>query len=211
MAAPASKTIGNLSGKWLLNKTLSDPVDAALQLQGIGWLIRKAIGAAAVTLHVKQYVTEADGLVHIDIDQVATAGLKGTTERRTIDDRPREHKDWLFGSVRGRTRWVSADELAALLSADGGEARKGGWVDGDFLARDWLDGAEEKPTAEQGVPEGKRHLFSHVESLDNGWHGTQVWGFQTVQGERRYARNVCVAKGDKFVNIKMIYDYLGEV
>jgi hypothetical protein len=40
--------------------------------------MRKAIGLATVTLHTKQY--EEDGVTHIDIDQTATGGIKGTTE-----------------------------------------------------------------------------------------------------------------------------------
>jgi len=60
------------------NKTLSDDTDAVLALQGVGWWTRKAIGLATLTLHTKQY--EKDGVTHIDIEQTATGGIKGTTE-----------------------------------------------------------------------------------------------------------------------------------
>ncbi|RYC54577.1 hypothetical protein CHU98_g11632, partial [Xylaria longipes] len=79
MAAPATKTIGDLSGKWVLNKTLSDPTDPALALQGVGWLLRKAIGAATIHISVTQYVDDG-GVTHIDIDQSAS-GLSSTRER----------------------------------------------------------------------------------------------------------------------------------
>ncbi|KAI6093450.1 hypothetical protein F4821DRAFT_220639 [Hypoxylon rubiginosum] len=212
MAAPTTKTIGDLNGKWVLNKTLSDPVDPALALQGVGWLVRKAIGAATVTLHVKQYkgaptppTEKPDDLVtRIDIQQVATAGVKGTAENRCLDYVFREHSDWLFGHVRGRTRWIGADELKALVAA-GGEALKGGWVEDDFVAQDWLEDEVEK-----GGPEGETHVLNHVESLDNGWTALQVWGFQDVGGERRYVRNIVVAKGGKFESFKMIYDWVPE-
>jgi hypothetical protein len=42
----------------LQSKKLGDDSDIALQIQGIGWLTRKAIGLATVTLHVKQYDDE---------------------------------------------------------------------------------------------------------------------------------------------------------
>ncbi|KAI1465683.1 uncharacterized protein F4812DRAFT_437105 [Daldinia caldariorum] len=212
MAAPASKTIGDLNGKWVLNKTLSDPVDPALSLQGVSWLVRKAVGAATVTLDTKQYRgaptppnASAEPVTRVDIQQIATAGLRGTAENRCLDYVFREHSDWLFGKVRGRSRWVGAGELAALVEAEDGEFRKTGVVEDAFVARDWLEGEEEK-----GGPEGETHILNHVESLDAGWTALQVWGFQNVGGERRYVRNVVVAKDGKFVNFKMVYDWVPE-
>ncbi|TDZ26886.1 hypothetical protein C8034_v007180 [Colletotrichum sidae] len=194
MAAPANITIADISGKWLMNKTLSDSPDPALQLQGIGWFIRKAIGAASVTLHVKQYqappsppATGTAPVTHIDIDQTATAGLKGTSEQRCLDLEWREHSDWMFGTVRGQSTFMSPDE-----------------IEDEFLKKGWLEGE-----AEATGPDGKSHVYSHVESLDNGWTATQIWGFQTIDGERRYARNVLVKKGDKRVEIRLVYDWLG--
>ncbi|KAI0383755.1 hypothetical protein F5Y04DRAFT_249626 [Hypomontagnella monticulosa] len=211
MAAPTSKTIGDLNGKWVLNKTLSDPVDPALALQGVSWLVRKAIGAATVTLQVKQYQgvptapsTSEEPVTRIDIQQIATAGVKGTTENRCLDYVFREHSDWLFGHVQGRSRWIGAEELAAFV-AEGGEALKEKWVEDDFVAKDWLEG-----DAEKGGPKGETHVMNHVQSLDAGWTALQVWGFQSVGGERRYVRNIVVAKGDKFVNFKMVYDWVPE-
>ncbi|OTA69272.1 hypothetical protein K449DRAFT_322262 [Hypoxylon sp. EC38] len=214
MAAPATKTIGDLNGKWVLNKNLSDSVEPALALQGVGWLTRKTINTTSVTLHVKQYkgapsppASAADNalVTRIDIEQVAAAGIKGTTENRCLDFVYREHSDWIFGKVRGRSRWINADDLKALVAAPDGEAIKSGWVKDDFVARDWLEG-----DAEKGGPEGETHILNHVESLDNGWTALQVWGFQDIGGERRYTRNIVVAKGDKFVEFKMIYDWVPE-
>ncbi|OTB02298.1 hypothetical protein M426DRAFT_322724 [Hypoxylon sp. CI-4A] len=213
MAAPATKTIGDLNGTWVLNKSLSDSVEPGLALQGIGWLIRKAVNSTTVTLQVKQYrgvPTPAEGaggevVTRIDIQQIASAGVKGTTENRCLDFVFREHSDWLFGHVRGRSRWIGAEELRALASSEDGEARKGSWVDSDFIARDWLEA-----DAEKGGPDGETHILNHVESLDNGWTATQVWGFQDVGGERRYVRNIVIGKEGKFAEFKMIYDWSPE-
>ncbi|KAI1150533.1 hypothetical protein F4825DRAFT_398123 [Nemania diffusa] len=193
MAAPASKTIKDLSGKWSINKTLSDPTDPALALQGMSWLLRKAIGAASIVLAVTQYVDEA-GQTHIDIEQSAS-GLRGTREARVLNWTAREHKDWLFGTARGRSKFISLGELATLVGE--GEARKEGWVDSDFLALDWEGG------------EADEVVLNHVDA-DAGWQATQVWGFQVVGGERRYVRNVVVRKGEKYECLKMIYDFIPE-
>lgn len=162
------------------NKSLSDSADPALALQGVGWLTRKAVGLATVTLHVKEYVDDA-GLTHVDIQQTATGGIKGTTENRTLDDTFREHSDWLFGNVKGRTGWVASK--AEITDA--------------YLSKGW----------EQAQTE---FVVGYVESLDNGWTATQVWGFQDVNGERRYARNIVVAKGSERVEMRLVYDFYSE-
>ncbi|CRK42021.1 hypothetical protein BN1723_018960, partial [Verticillium longisporum] len=145
------------------------------------------------TLHVKQYEgapkppsTATDPVTHIDIDQTATGGVKGTKENRCLDLEFREHADWLFGSCRGQSDWRSPAE-----------------IEDEFLKKGWLEG-----DAESTGPQGKSHVYSHVENVDNGWTATQIWGFQEIDGQRRYARNLVVAKDDKKVEFRLVYDYL---
>ncbi|KAI9172036.1 hypothetical protein HJFPF1_01528 [Paramyrothecium foliicola] len=201
----AEKTIKDLNGKWVMaqpavaplpsatpahappsqNKSLSDSVEPALALQGIGFLLRKTIGLATVSINVNQYDappkppnTSNDIFTHIDIEQSAS-GLTSTQENRCLDNEYRDHTDWLFGSVRGQSRFVGVDEL-----------------DDEHLKKGWLVEGE-----------GKTLIYSHVESKDNGWTATQVWGFQTVNGERRHSRNLLVKKGKDRVEIRFVYDY----
>ncbi|ROT35454.1 hypothetical protein SODALDRAFT_328794 [Sodiomyces alkalinus F11] len=195
MAAPPNKTIGDLSGKWVMNSTLSDSPEPALALQGVSWMVRKAIGLATLTLNVKQYEgpanppsTSTEPAVHIDISQTSTGGVKGTTEARCVDTEWRDHSDWLFGNCRAYSAWRSLDE-----------------IEDAFLKKGWLVGE-----AEAKAPGGKTFLLSHVENVDYGWTATQIWGFQDVNGERRYARNIIVAKEDKKVEFRLVYDWLGE-
>lgn len=136
-----------------------------------------------MTLHVKEYADDA-GITHVDIQQTATGGLKGTAEDRTLDNDWREHSDWLFGNVKGRTKWV------ANTAEIGDDA---------FLKSNWATDGE-----------ADEHIFAYVENLDKGWTATQVWGFQVVNGERRHARNVVVAKGTERVEMRMIYDFVPE-
>lgn len=64
--------------------------------------MRKAIALATVYLAVKEYVDD-DGQTHIDIEQTATGGIKGTSEKRTLNWKVPEgnHKDGIFGEVEG--------------------------------------------------------------------------------------------------------------
>lgn len=188
------------------NKSLSDSVDASLSLQGIGFLTRKAIGLATVTLHVKQFTaphkppSTAEGdCVHIHIQQVATGGIKGTTENRCVDNENREHTDWLFGTVASRSFWCQAGADAILAAA--------GETGTAFLTTNWLTDDSEKTG-----PNGAAHLVSIAVNKDaaGGWTACQVWGFQTIGGERRYARNIVLKKGDKTIEMRLVYDFIPE-
>lgn len=155
------------------NKSLSGSADPGLVIQGMGYLTRTAISMASISLDVNQYEappkepnTSTDTFTHIDLDQTA-AGVSTTTEKRCLDDTFREHTDKVFGSVKGRSLWVSVEDLKD-------DFLKGGWnVESDS---------------------SKELIQSYVESLEADWVATQIWGFQTVDGERRYCRNIVIEK-----------------
>lgn len=140
-------------------------------------MIRKGIGVATVTLHIKTYKNE-NGETHIDIEQDSTGGwIKGTTERRLLTGEMREHSDPIFGDVKGSSRWIKIDE-----------------IEDEFLKSEWLPGTEYL-------------IESNVDSIKNGWSGYQIWGFKEINGERRYARNVVVKKGAERKQARLVYDY----
>ncbi|CAF9933273.1 MAG: hypothetical protein HETSPECPRED_008583 [Heterodermia speciosa] len=147
MAAPPSKTLKDLNGKWVMNKTLSDDTDAILAMQNVSWFLRKAIAFATITLSITEYTK--DGSTHIDISQTATGGVKGTTELRTLDWTFRDHKDGIFGEVKGKSRWVKVEDL------EDDDDKK-------WLSHGWDDGGEGE------------HVQSYVESVGGGWTANQV-------------------------------------
>ena len=168
------------------SKTLSDPTDAVLTLQGIGWLKRKAIGLATVTLAIKQYKDEA-GVDHVDIDQTATGGIKGTAETRVLDWVERTHEDHVFGLLQGKSRWLnnSGAEWDAL---------------DEFLKEDWL--------IEQAGPNGEPFILNHAVNEAVGWVAIQVWGFALINGIRYYTRRVIVSKkdGSETLKVRLVYE-----
>jgi len=186
MAAPESATLENLNGTWIMNKTLSDDPDAILQLQGVGWIIRKAISLLTITLIVKEY-RDADGKYHIDIEQPGAAGIKGTSEHRTVNGGWSEHEDHIFGAVKGLTTW---QKLSELKDDDEDEA---------FLKKGWAE----------DIVKSDEVIKARADSIKNGWASTQIWGFEVINGDRRYVRHVVVKKGDKTIRSKLIYDYTG--
>jgi len=145
---------------------------------------------------VKQY-TDANGVVHIEIDQEASGVPSGGThEHRTLDFQERELTDRVFGKIKGQTKFIGADEIASVIAEKGVS-------DGGHLSSDWIES-----DAEKTGPNGASHVFNHVASVEEGWTATQVWGFQNVGGERRYVRNVVVAKNGESQKFKMIYDFV---
>jgi len=187
MAAPPEITLKDLTGRWVMNKTLSDDSDPVLVLQGVGWWQRKAISLATVTLHTKQYTGE-DGVTHIDIEQTATGGIKGTTELRILDWAERAHEDHIFGSLKGKTRWLNMDTIEDPFQKDG-----------------WLMGDEEK-----AGPNGELFIESFVVNEERGWTADQIWGFAIVDGQRYYTRRIVVTKGKEVLKIRLVYNWQGK-
>lgn len=147
----------------------------------MSWFLRKAISYATVTLTIHEYIDDtAEKYTHFDIHQVATGGVGGTTERRILDYTFRDHKDKIFGNVKGKSRWIKLKD-----------------VDDDEFLKTGFDDMEGD------------HVQAWAESIDNGWTANQTWGFEEVDGKRHYVRHVVVRKGDDWKLARLVYDYKG--
>ncbi|KAJ5281159.1 hypothetical protein N7478_006531 [Penicillium angulare] len=215
MAAPADITIKNLNGQWVMDANLSDPTDPILALQGMSWLFRKGLSYATVTLHVHEYKDEHNPAVyHIDVDQVITGGITGTSERRTLDWEEREHADDIFGNLKGRSRMFRGANGRPALDKQTkvGEPEGDARVEKFLLGETLVDGSAsegfliEDEGAEFGVGEG---LFAHswVVNEESGWSAEQVWGFEIIQGERHYVRRVAVVKDKQIELARLVYTF----
>lgn len=236
MAAPSDVTMQNLNGTWVMNKTLSSDTDAVLSLQGIGWLTRKAIGVATITLSVKEWIEpNADDpanapITKIHIEQTATGGIKNT-ESRTTDWRVREHKDRTFGKCSGQSRMVRGakdaegsgkvrpvfelqtdkpqDQLEKIKRFLRGEITIEGeeeGPEGGFL----VDDVQEKDGV--SYPEGEGlWLHNYVKSEEAPWAVEQIWGFEMFNGQRHHSRRLVAATKDgKYILGRLVYDYQGQ-
>jgi hypothetical protein len=130
MAAPETVTTLDLSGRFVLaslivshfmlpvfeitflqqNKTLSDSTDRILELQGVGWLTRKAINLSSLTLDIKHYKDD-NGVEHIDIEPTLTGGIAASKEPRTLDWTFRERDDKIFGAVLAKSRRTKVEDI----------------------------------------------------------------------------------------------------
>jgi len=165
MAVPDSVSLRNLSGTYTMNKTLSGDADPVLKMQGMGWLVRQGVKYSAITLVIKEY-TDENGIVHIDIDQTSTGGFKND-EPRQFDWEWHEKDDPIFGKVKGRGKWTNVSELQEPFLKDGWDPK-------------WLQEADGEV------------LFSEVDSVGakgEQWHADQVWGFEIIDGGKRYVQS----------------------
>ena len=101
MAAPHTMSMENLSGRFIQNKNLSDNNDPILELQGISWLIRKAIGRANPQLTIKNTTDDAGATV-FEVDITAAGTNKGGSNRLNLDWIPRPDVHGMFGQVEGK-------------------------------------------------------------------------------------------------------------
>lgn len=164
--------------------------------QGISWLTRKAIGLATITLSVSEYAepdpaSDNKPVVHIDIEQTATGGIRGTTERRVFSWTEHDHQDHIFGSCVGQSRFVrgSRDENGKVRPDVDVQTRIGGNGVDDNTVRRFLrgeilpDGTEsegflvDEVKDVEGVDLGEGEgiwVQNWVRNKDSGWTAEQV-------------------------------------
>lgn len=139
------------------NKSLSDDQEPILIIQKVGWIQRKAIGAATIELTIK--IHELDGTTRFDTAIKPSIGPQSTEERFLDWARVVDIKHPLFGTGKNRTKWVKMAEL-----------------DDAFLATGWEDGSDELILAQNDMDSGivtklvhgfeivggERHYVRHV-------------------------------------------------
>jgi len=185
MAAPETMTTLDISGKYIMNKKLSDDTDEILRLQGVGWWTRLAISNATIYLDVRHYKDE-QAVEHIDIVQTLSGGFGGTTEVRTLDWEERPHEDKIFGSVIGKSRRVSLTETE---------------IPEEFLRNGWTDDVQKHHTI---------HGIVVSAGTDKTWRAEQTWGFEVIDGTRYYVRHVFFTGPEKeVIKARLVYDYTG--
>ncbi|EWC45535.1 hypothetical protein DRE_05393 [Drechslerella stenobrocha 248] len=107
MAAPADKTAADMSGSYIMNRSLSGDTDGILALQKVGWLLRKSLGLATVTIALTH---DAANDV-INIHSVA-GGVISTNESVHLDGKayPRKN-DKVWGNFEVVAQKVRAADI----------------------------------------------------------------------------------------------------
>ncbi|THV02291.1 hypothetical protein K435DRAFT_653618 [Dendrothele bispora CBS 962.96] len=194
MAAPNKVTTLNLSGKYLMVNNL--PMDEILSLQGVSWIKRKAISAAGSPTIVLNHIKDSDSSdpeaerieINTSLPGVSSTQNKDKAETRKLDWVETKIETPLFGVGMIKFRRVSKEEWDKL---DVDQSLKMGWTE---------------DTLENGVIQTE--MRSDKASGGKGWTNVQIWGFEIINGERRYTRHVqFTGPGGESIKGKLVYDY----
>ncbi|KAI1177824.1 hypothetical protein F4777DRAFT_576641 [Nemania sp. FL0916] len=199
MAAPPEITINNLEGTWRMSKTLSDNMDPALELQGMPWILRKAVSFATITGQLSQ-TRDEKGITVIEVVQTATGGIKGENEIYRLDGSETTLGSGMFGVQKIRSRWLDISGTENANEA-GRPVNIAGKPTNPWLLEGWL---------REGDPDSPGHINALVVNEKAGWTSEQVWGFADIEGSRRRVTKFLVSKGSETAKILTVYDWLGK-
>jgi hypothetical protein len=121
--------------------------------------------------------------------------LSSTHEGRILNWNEVDHKDQVFGEVKGKSRLFEKNKFDNVMTLSEDER--------NFLLGGTLKNGKESPFLEDDL------LQTLAVSVDSGWTVEQVWGFETVDGQRRHTRRIICKKGGKTERIRLVYDYQG--
>ncbi|CBF75823.1 hypothetical protein AN3590.2 [Aspergillus nidulans FGSC A4] len=219
MATPTDITFENYNGSWTMDRTISDPTDPILAMQGLSWFMRTTLAWVTITLNTKQYQDaehpDDKTIQHIDVDNIVTGGVQGTSEARVTDWKKREHSDTIFGRVEGQSRLIRGSAKDGKVRPDVDvctriqDEKIGRFLRGEIGA----DGSETEgflvDPAGEGFGEGEGlWLQSWVESVDSTWTAEQIWGFETINGQRYHTRRVVCANNGEYVLARLVYTFV---
>ncbi|KAI0412787.1 hypothetical protein F5X98DRAFT_391474 [Xylaria grammica] len=173
-------------------------MDSALELQGMPWLLRKAVSFATITGQLSQK-NDDNGVAVIEVAQTATGGIKGEIEVYRLDGSETTQGSGMFGVQRIRTRWLdlggteNANRAGRLTNIEGNP------ID-PWLLEGWL---------REGTTSSPGHINAFVVNEKAGWTAEQIWGFSEIEGSRRRVTRFLVSKGSRTARILAVYDWLG--
>ncbi|KAL2132705.1 hypothetical protein VTI74DRAFT_3468 [Chaetomium olivicolor] len=182
MAAPPTASILDISGRWLLNRALSDSTEAFFALQGIPWIVRKVVNFASLELQYERLPPASGSTApRFGYKQTIRPGGFDTKNEYILDGQARVDTVPIFGEISMRCHYAGGEEVAKQYQTTG------------------LESADE----------GHAAVVEIVESEVMGWTATSVWGFEVVGGERRFVKHNTAVKGEKAEKTRLVFDYLG--
>ncbi|KAJ3530842.1 hypothetical protein NM208_g9142 [Fusarium decemcellulare] len=186
MAAPLEKTTADMTGIWVMNSLLSDPIDPTFAIQGVPWLVRKVLAFASVTLtmtHSTEPIDDSsESVTKVHVKQTISPGGFNNEDDYILDSEVRVATVPIFGTIAMRAKYtplpdVEDEELRTRLE----EGQTG-------------DSVIQEIATNEGV----------------GWDAVGTWGFEMIDGQRYFTRTTVTKKGDEEVSVRLVYDYRDE-
>ncbi|ORY67417.1 uncharacterized protein BCR38DRAFT_426986 [Pseudomassariella vexata] len=119
MAAPSEITVRNLSGSWKSNARLTDDPTAAMELQGVSWLVRKVIARAEINLAITQTTDASTGVSHIATVQKTLGRVMEADFVLDWQERGQVHA--VFGQQDVKSRFCDVEQIEETFLREGWE------------------------------------------------------------------------------------------
>ncbi|KAL3452237.1 hypothetical protein BJX65DRAFT_303074 [Aspergillus insuetus] len=217
VSPPATLSIRDLNGDWTIDKSKTENLDAALKLQGIGWLRRKAVSSGTITLKITQTTPDASAAtasngastaepVKLMMQQGLRGIFPGVEQTRSLDWTEHDHVDAVSGAaITVQSRFVNGVRGAdgkARPELDVETAVKKGEV-GEYL------GAGVEVVGEYGNGDAVERAFvqDFISGGAEGWTAEQIWAVEKIGGEVRLTCKAVAAKGSAIEKAVLVYQF----
>ncbi|KAI8240588.1 hypothetical protein K4K57_001775 [Colletotrichum sp. SAR 10_99] len=183
MAAPGTKTIRNLNGTWIVNRSLSDDLSDTLAMQGLSWITRKVLTSGGISLSITQNSLTSedsgdDPIFSIHQEQTVTPGNFKSEDNYVLDGVGRGQKTQAFGALVTNVKFVSIDKVQC--GDLGGRLRESGVT----------EVIEEFSTSKKGA-----------------WSTLTTWALEDVDSQRRLTQSSTTEKNGNSVTARLVYDF----
>ncbi|KAL5356450.1 hypothetical protein BJX96DRAFT_171624 [Aspergillus floccosus] len=213
MAVPTEITVPTLKGSWTLDSSVTEGMDDVLKLQGVGWLTRKAINTATVTLKFTSTPeTSASGAptTRLTMNQSLTGGIGASTEERIMDWTERERSNHIYGDTLTKSQFIKGikkddGSIVPELSLQSKPASK----EQEEQIVKFLTGGKPHVTGETEDELKDLYIHDFGRNEKAGWTAEQVWGLEDIGSQQYLTRRVVVVKGDTFEKAHMVYKFSG--
>ncbi|PTU17182.1 hypothetical protein P175DRAFT_0535988 [Aspergillus ochraceoroseus IBT 24754] len=205
MASLTDLNAKGLSGNWLLDKKLSDDVGPILKLQGLGWLMRKAICAATMVVTFAEHRQEGTSDTYLTFDQTLK-GIHTLSEKRVLDWTEQDHSDDVFGDVIIRSQLIGGEK------GEDGKIYANATLETN-LTRDPRAEADAKQHLRCGTLASAKeqdvvYLHDFIRSKSGAWTMEQIWAIELIEGKRFLARYAVVAKDSSVELRRCFYSWM---
>ncbi|KAL4872828.1 hypothetical protein BDV12DRAFT_193166 [Aspergillus spectabilis] len=213
MAPPSEINIRNLTGDWVIDKHRTENLDAALKLQGIGWLRRKAVTSGTITLKITQFteeanassLSEAEKPVHLMMQQGLRGIFPGVEQTRVLNWTEHEHVDAVSGAaIVVRSQFVNGIKAGKGTAKPVIQIETAGAVDLSsveaYLASP-VTGGEGEDVLE------KAFVQDFIRCEDGGWTAEQVWAVERVGDDVFLSCRAVAVKGSSIEKACLVYKY----
>ncbi|KAJ5312180.1 hypothetical protein N7508_003010 [Penicillium antarcticum] len=189
MSALDPKTLPDITGTWILNRKYSTDPEEVFALQGVPWIVRKALKHARLSLQLWQTTsnessggetdstTSSESVTRLRLKQVVSPGNFDSEGAYPLDGSLQELSLPIFGDLTMRLQYINTSEI--------------------------LEDTIREKLVKSSV--NKEVIQELAKNSLKGWDAEVIWGFEEIDGNQYLTRNISTTKGNDKVIARMVY------